>query len=146
MKIAKILAPSDLSKLSRASVRYALEMAMVQGGEVIVYNVISEDGDWFNRDDALNPAQALVPKQRERLAEFVRENCRDFVGKVAIREIVEVGVPYKEILHKADEEHVDMIVMSTHGRTGFDQMMMGSVTAKVVARSARPVLSIRPPK
>jgi nucleotide-binding universal stress UspA family protein len=146
MKIAKILAPSDLSKLSRASVRYALEMAMAQGGEVVVFNVISEDGDWFTRDDALNPAKALIPKQRERLAEFVREHCGDFMGKVGIREIVEAGVPYKEILRKADEEHVDMIVMSTHGRTGLDQVMMGSVTAKVVARSTCPVLSIRPPK
>ena len=72
MKLAKILAPTDLSKLSRASVRYALEMAMAQGGEVIVYNVIAEDGDWFSRDDALDPAKALMPKQRERLAELSR--------------------------------------------------------------------------
>ena len=146
MKVAKILAPTDLSKLSRTSVRYALEMAMAQGGEVVVYNVITEDGDWFNRDDALNPAKALMPKQRERLAEFVTEHCGEFVGKVTIREIVDVGVPYKEIVRKADEEHVDMIIMSTHGRTGLDQVMMGSVTAKVVARAACPVLSMRPPK
>jgi nucleotide-binding universal stress UspA family protein len=146
MKLAKILAPTDLSNLSRASVRYALEMAMAQGGEVLVYNVIAEDGDWFGRDDELDPAKALMPKQREQLAEFVREHCGEFIGKVTIREIVEVGVPYKEIVHKADEERVDMIVMSTHGRTGLDQLMMGSVTAKVVARAACPVLSMRPPK
>ena len=146
MKLAKILAPTDLSNLSRASVRYALEMAMAQGGEVLVYNVIAEDGHWFGRDDALDPAKALMPKQREQLAEFVKEHCGEFIGKVTIREIVEVGVPYKDIVRKAAEEHVDMIVMSTHGRTGLDQLMMGSVTAKVVARAACPVLSMRPPK
>jgi len=144
MKLEKILAPTDLSKLSRAAVRYALEMALAQGAEVIVYHVISEDGDWFDKDDELNPAKALVPKLAQRLAEFVRENCAEFAGKVKVREIVEVGVPYKEIVRKAEEEKADMIIMSTHGRTGMEQLMVGSVTAKVVARTACPVLSIRP--
>ena len=146
MKLTKIIAPTDLSKLSRAAVRYAMDMALTQGAELLVYHVISEDGDWFDRDDALNPANALVPKQKQRLAEFVKENCAEFSAKVKHREIVEVGVPYKEIVRKAEEEKADLIVMSTHGRTGLEQMMLGSVTAKVVARANCPVLSIRPPK
>jgi nucleotide-binding universal stress UspA family protein len=44
---------------------------------------------------------------------------------------------------KAEEEKADLIVMSTHGRTGIEQVMLGSVTAKVVARAGCPVLSIR---
>ncbi len=146
MKFTKIIAPTDLSKLSRAAVRYAMDMALAQGAEVVVYHVISEDGDWFDKDDALNPANALVPKQKQRLAEFVKENCAEFFGKVIHREIVEVGVPYKEIVRRAEEEKADLIVMSTHGRTGLEQVMLGSVTAKVVARATCPVLSIRPPK
>lgn len=43
MKIRKIIAPIDLSKLSRAALRYATEMASAVGAEVIVYNVISEE-------------------------------------------------------------------------------------------------------
>jgi universal stress protein A len=146
MKIARILAPTDLSKLSRAAVRYAMEMASSQEAEVIVYHVISQDSEWFDKDDALNPANALLPRQKQRLAEFVKENCAGFLGKVRIREIVEVGVPYKDIVRLADEEKADMIVMSTHGRTGLEQVMLGSVTAKVVARANCPVVSIRPPK
>jgi nucleotide-binding universal stress UspA family protein len=146
MKIKKIIAATDLSKLSRAAVHYAMDMAMDQGAEVIVYNVISEEAEWFDKDDALNPAKALVPKQKQRLAEFVKESCAAFFGKVKIHEVVEVGVPYKDIVRKADEEKADMIVMSTHGRTGLEQVMVGSVTAKVVARANCPVLSIRPPK
>jgi len=146
MKIEKILAPTDLSTLSRAGVRYAMDMALEQGAEVIVYHVISEDGDWFDKDDELNPARALVPKQKQRLAEFIKENCAEFVGKVKIHEIVEIGVPYKAIVQKADEERADLIIISTHGRTGLEQVMVGSVTARVVARATCPVLSIRPPK
>lgn len=146
MKVTKIIAPTDLSKLSRAAVRYAMDMALTQSAEVLVYHVISEDGDWFDKDDAFNPAKALVPKQKQRLAEFVKENCAEFSGEVKHREIVEVGVPYKEIVRKAEEEKADLIVMSTHGRTGLEQVMLGSVTAKVVARATCPVLSLRPPR
>ena len=144
MKITKILAPTDLSKLSRAAVRYAVETALAQGAEVLVYTVISEDGDWFDKHDALNPAHALMPKQKLRLDEFVKESCAEFIGKVNIRQAVEVGVPYKAIVNKSAEENADLIVMSTHGRTGVEQFMLGSVTAKVVARASCPVLSIRP--
>jgi len=55
-------------------------------------------------------------------------------------------VPYNKIVKKAEEENADLIVMSTHGRAGFEQIMVGSVTAKVVARATCPVLSIRPTK
>lgn len=145
-KVKKILAPTDLSKLSRAAVRYALELAREQDAEVVAYHVISEDGDWFGKDDGLNPASAFVPQLKERLHEFVKENFANMVGKVNIREVVEAGVPYNKIVAKAEEEHADLIVMSTHGRTGFEQIMLGSVTAKVVARAGCPVLTIRPAK
>ena len=145
-KVKKILAPTDLSKLSRAAVRYALEMSREQGAEVIAYHVISEDGDWFGKDDELNPASAFVPQMKERLHEFIKENFADMVGKVTLTELVEAGVPYNRIVAKAEEANVDLIIMSTHGRTGFEQIMLGSVTAKVVARAGCPVLSIRPAK
>ena len=145
-KVKKILAPTDLSKLSRAAVRYALEMAREQDAEVVAYHVISGQGDWFGEDDGLNPASAFVPQLKERLHEFIKENFADLVGKVKITEVVEAGVPYIRIVAKAEEENADLIIMSTHGRTGLEQIMLGSVTAKVVARAGCPVLSIRPVK
>jgi nucleotide-binding universal stress UspA family protein len=66
------------------------------------------------------------------------------VDKVTITEVVEAGVPYNKIVKKAEGEKADLIVMSTHGRTGIEQIMLGSVTAKVVARASCPVLTIRP--
>lgn len=146
IRIKKIVAPTDLSQLSRPAVREALELAIDRGAEVVVYHVIGEDVDWFDKDDRLNPASALLPQQKERLHEFVRENFADLVGKVKITEAVEAGVPYSSIVKKAEAEKADLIVMSTHGRTGIEQIMLGSVTAKVVARASCPVLSIRPAK
>ena len=144
INLKKLIAPTDLSKLSRAGVRYAVEMGREQGCEVIVYHIISAAEDWF-ADDKLNPASALVPQQKQRLSEFVKETCGgDLLGEVEVRQIVELGVPYKKIVEKAKEEAADLIVISTHGRTGIDHMLVGSVTEKVVARASCPVLSIRP--
>jgi nucleotide-binding universal stress UspA family protein len=144
IKASKIFAPTDLSPLSRPAVRHALEIGLEQGAEVIVYYVISADGDWFGAGDPLDPASVLVPRQKELLREFVKENFADLVGKVKITEVVETGTPYNKIVTKAEDEKADLIVMSTHGRTGIEQIMMGSVTARVVARAGCPVLSIKP--
>ena len=140
----KILAPTDFSKLSLAAIRYALEGALERNAEVIIYNVIGEDGEWFGKDDPLNPATAFLPRQRERLGKFVKENFAEMIGKVRISQSVEAGVPHLLIVKKSEEENADLIVMSTHGRTGIERLMLGSVTAKVVARASCPVLSIRP--
>jgi nucleotide-binding universal stress UspA family protein len=146
VKAKKILAPTDLSKVSQAAVRYALEIGWEQDAEVIIYNVIGEDGDWFGKDDSLNPAAAILPRQNQRLQELVRDQFGDLVGKVRVRELVEVGLPYLLIVRKAEEENADLIVMSTHGRTGLEQLMLGSVTAKVLARASCPVLVLPPTK
>jgi len=144
IKASKILAPTDLSDLSRPALRYALELAIERRAAVIVYHVISEDSDWLGSDDKLNPANALLPQQRERLHAFITEHFAGMMDQVELTEIVEAGVPYNKIVEKAQSENADLIVMSTHGRTGFQQVLLGSVTAKVVARAGCPVLSMRP--
>jgi nucleotide-binding universal stress UspA family protein len=146
IKFSKIIAPTDLSKLSRVGVRRALEMGEADGAEVILYCVISTADDWLANDPKFNPAAALIPKHEKLLADFVKEHCGDFSEKVKIREIVEIGVPDKKIVEKAEAEEADLIVISTHGRTGLDHMLVGSVTERVIARATCPVLSMRPPK
>ena len=144
MRCKKILAPTDLSKLSLPAVRYALDLGLEQNAEVIIYHVLSEDSDWFGKDNRLNPATALVPREKDLLHNFIRENYADIVGRVKLLETVEAGIPYSKIVAKAAEEKVDLIVMSTHDRTGIQQVVLGSVTAQVVAHADCPVLSIRP--
>lgn len=55
-----------------------------------------------------------------------------------------VGYPAEEILNMAEDENVDLIIMGTHGRTGIDRILFGSVAEKVVKSSTCPVLTIRP--
>jgi nucleotide-binding universal stress UspA family protein len=105
LKLKKILASTDLSKLSLVGVRYALLMARDRGARVFVYHV-----------------------------------------GVEVQELVELCGPYKKIIQKAAKEGADLIVVSTHGRTGPDQFIVGSVAQRVIARAPCPVLSLRPSK
>ena len=87
---------------------------------------------------------ARLPREKELLHDFIAKNFADIVDRVNIVEAVEPGIPYSKIVAEAAENEVDLIVMSTHGRTGIKQVMLGSVTAQVVAHADCPVLSIKP--
>jgi len=63
-------------------------------------------------------------------------------GLTVVTEIVE-GNPHEEILNYVTEHGIDMIIMGTHGRTGLDRVVMGSVAERVVRRSPVPVLTVR---
>jgi nucleotide-binding universal stress UspA family protein len=65
---------------------------------------------------------------------------------VEVRQKIELGNPYSNIADLAEREAVDLIVMSTHGRTGLDHILLGSVTEKVIAHAPCPVLAIPAPK
>jgi universal stress protein A len=144
-KIRRILAPTDLSELSSVGVRYALEFAQSQEAEVILYHVVGIADNWLSGRDEFDPVRGLIEDQECLLDKFVKENLSDLTAKVKLHQVVELGVPYKRIVEKAEEESVDMIIMTTHGRSGFDHMLIGGVTEKVVRRATCPVLSIRPP-
>ncbi len=149
-EIKKILAPTDFSELSKAGVRYALEMAESEGAEVVVFHVsdyaealpssligqVSNHPRFETVDEFLNA-------HKKKIHEFLVKNFSDLVTKVKVHPEADVGVDYKKIVERAEKEGADMIVMSTHGRTGLGHMLIGSVTEQVVRRSACPVLSVR---
>jgi nucleotide-binding universal stress UspA family protein len=144
MKVEKILAPTDLSDLSQAGIRYAMELAQSEGAEVLVYHVVEASGEWFVRRGEFQTIDSLVQRHKILLAQFVKVTCGDSVSRVSIRQEVDFGVSYEKIVGKAEEEKADIIVMSTHGWTGLLHVLIGSVTEKVVNRASCPVLSIQP--
>lgn len=74
----------------------------------------------------------------------MREAFPELLSKVNVRQEVGVGTPHEMIVERAEKKDVDMIVISTHGRTALAHMFIDSVTEQVVRRSVGPVLSIRP--
>lgn len=141
-RVKKILAPTDFSELSKLGIRYALEMARDVSAEVIVYHAIDLGEEWKGLRSELTPYHDMLNDTRQMLDRFIGDNFADRIDLVEVQRLVEFGSSYKNIVDLAEKENVDMIVMSTHGRTGLDHMILGSVTEKVVARAPCPVLVV----
>lgn len=89
-------------------------------------------------DDADEPAPADVDGEQalDRIADLAGDRGVDVVTDVRR------GVPYEVILDYADEADVDLVVMGTHGRSGVDRFLLGSVTDRVIRAGAVPVLAV----
>jgi nucleotide-binding universal stress UspA family protein len=145
-KVKKILAPTDYSDLSCGGLRHAFETARELAAELIVLHVVSMSDDWFSKHEELSPVRDLMAEQKEFLDKFLREKFAESMNLVEVRQMVELGTAYSNIAELAEREGVDLIVLSTHGRTGLDHILLGSVTEKVIAHAPCPVLAIPAPK
>jgi universal stress protein A len=145
-KIRKILAPTDYSDLSVIGLRHAFEDAYETGAELIVMHVIDMGDDWFGAPKNFGPVRTLMAEQKEFLDKFLRANFAEFMNVVEVRQKVELGTAYANIADMAEREAVDVVMMTTHGRTGLDHILLGSVTEKVIAHAPCPVLAIPAPK
>jgi len=154
-RFKRILAPVDLSTLSKTGVTYALEIAQsTEGGEVIVYNVIPPEETpypqaarkWLASHLDLPQLKQALAERKNLLATFIDQNFADVIGSVRIRQEVGIGVPHRQIIEKASAENADLIVLCTHGRSGLSRMLIGSVSAQIVRRATCPVLTVPPPQ
>ena len=151
--INKILAPTDLSNLSLVGLRYAFNLAQALGAEVIVYHVVDANElmhySGYQRhpvgtDPTLHPPSDALEAAKSALLNFLDKNLGDLLPLVETKERVEMGAPDKNIVERAQADKVDLIVISTHGRTGLSHMLLGSVTERVVRTAPCPVVSIHP--
>jgi nucleotide-binding universal stress UspA family protein len=117
-------------------------MARGKSSEVIVYHAIDFGGDWHNGREEYGPYHNLLEQSHWVLDKFLAEHFADCIDLVEVRQVVEFGAPYKNIVEIAASEGVDMIVMSTQARTGIDHFILGSTAEKVVARPPCPVLIV----
>ena len=132
--LKKILAPTDFSELSAEGVRYACHLAKDTGAQVIVLNVIV-------LDESNTTTKREMEQHNRRLEEFVAKTA-NHRADLKIRAVVVAGQPYGAIIDCAENEKVDLIVLSTHGRGGLSRMLIGSVTDKLLRGATCPVLVV----
>jgi nucleotide-binding universal stress UspA family protein len=101
---------------------------------------VASDTPLWRESVATAQVRAVLEAQRKWAADTLAERCR----AVSARWVLKVGVPWQEIVRAAAEERADMIVMGTHGRTGLERLLLGSVTERVVRGAPCPVLTVRP--
>jgi universal stress protein A len=147
--IKKILAPTDLSESSGAGLRYALTLGNALGAEVLVYHVVDYDvltrhGERSSAPASFQPPdRAFLERYETALSQFVEGAASDLLPSVQVGQKVELGRPDTGIVELARTGRYDLIVMSTHGKSG-PRMTLGSVTQRIVHTAPCPVLSIRP--
>lgn len=133
--LKRLLAPTDFSDLSAHGVRYACALARDMSADVIIFNVLVLD-----ESNAVDKRE--IEQHKRRLGEFVSEKIADACAGLKIRQLVDAGQPFGAIVDCAEKEGVDLVVMSSHGRTGLSRMLIGSVTDKILRGAPCPVLVV----
>lgn len=138
----RILAPTDLSGLSRDSLARGLEVVDGWGAEdceIRCLFVLTEE----ERDSS----GQFTPEQIQRLAREEVEGAAEAVGGMPGRRTdstVRIGDPRREILAELEDGAYDLVILGTHGRGGFERLLLGSVASDVASRSATSCLVVPP--
>jgi len=139
----KILVPLDGSKVAEGVLPHAKDLAYSQGAELILLTVSANAAlDFAFSDPGL--AQSAVREEEKRSKSYITEienQLKSSGFKVSC--LLRMGSVAEVILGVAEEMQIDVIAMSTHGRTGPARWLLGSVAERVVHSSKVPVLLIR---
>lgn len=131
-----VLLPTDGSEAAAAAIDHAIAIADQFGAELHVISVL-EKGPYGN------PKRDRIRADLEGEAEAAVSAVRDRAGDLEVTETIEAGVPHESILETAGTVDADLIVMATHGRSGLDRYLIGSVAERVVRNAAIPVVTVR---
>ena len=140
----KILVPLDGSQLAEAVLPHAEALAKTEGAEIVLLSVpVSPSLEFLARTPGL-ATQVIEDAEIETEAYLVKEENKLAEEGIKVKHIMREGPIPEMILKIADEVHADVIAMSTHGRTGVQRWLMGSVADRVVHYSHIPVMLIHP--
>jgi nucleotide-binding universal stress UspA family protein len=140
LAIKTILHPTDFSERSDYAFRLACALARDHGARVIVLHVAELPIPAYGEASApVALIQISMEAEKECLERIVAPQ-----GVKIERRLVE-GAAATEILRAAEEMKADLIVLGTHGRTGINRFLLGSVAEQVVRKARCPVLSVKTP-
>lgn len=142
IEIARILCPIDFSDFSRRAFDHAVALARWYGSTITLLHVYSSAPvAAYAPGSPMHPAVALTPTDREAILAAMRRFAEEEVGPTATLEYeAREGAVASEILAAADAS--DLIVMGTHGRSGFERLLLGSITERVLRKAVCPVLTV----
>jgi nucleotide-binding universal stress UspA family protein len=147
LPIKKILCPTDFSVPSNEGLKAGGELASFFSAELVLIHVVST-AQFLPAP--YEPSAAILPQILKEVEESAKKSLQqisqDIIDNgIRVRTLLLQGGPADEIVRSAEEEAVDLIVMATHGQSGWKKFISGSVTEKVVRLADRPVLTIHAP-
>lgn len=149
MLIRSILLPTDFSECANYALSFAASFAHQAGAKIICVHVIEPIVPTVGYTGMTEPLPITdISEQLEGSAE--RElpkiaECDECAG-IEVEEVIVHGDAASEIVRVAHERHVDLIVISSHGRTGLGRILFGSTAESVVRHASCPVLVVKPPQ
>jgi nucleotide-binding universal stress UspA family protein len=143
----KILVPLDGSKLAENALEHVIAVAQgLQVDKVILFRVVEPImvgvKDYIGAESIRAAEKKLEADAKKYLDKIARDLKKDGIPVEA--EIVVNGEPAAKILETAKEKNVDLIIMSTHGKSEFLHWVFGSIANKVLAHSSIPLLLVMP--
>jgi nucleotide-binding universal stress UspA family protein len=142
--IRKILCPTDFSEPSYEGIRTAAELARLFEAVLLVSHIVSPPPIMSGIYSPTGPYHPKALKELENKASRSLKTVSEerIPLGICVQTRVIVGTPAQEITKTAIAENVDIIVIATHGQSGWKKLIMGSVTERVVRLADRPVLTI----
>lgn len=144
MLFQNILVPFDLSSPSNKAFKVALDLAQKYEGKITLLTCVEGDAWHHKFYDARADSQLL--KTQTKVAKKYMEKLEETANKVGVKinlQILKSSSVAKDITTFAKSRKMDIIVMSSHGRTGIDKLILGSVANGVIQRTSVPVLLIK---
>ncbi len=143
----KILCTTDFSEPSYEGVKTANELAAQFSSELILVHVVSPV-PVLGAPHHTTPVSFDIPAYQQTFIEQSRETLQKVADDLIRSDLksetqVMVGYAADEIVRVAEEEKADLIVIATHGHSGFERLLLGSVTERVIRHSPCPVLSVK---
>jgi nucleotide-binding universal stress UspA family protein len=142
----KILCPVDFSAYSNLALKYAIALAKESKADLIVYHSVPDliqVSNYMEGNFIQTVTENLIASGREKLQEYT---SRLIPKDVTYKQRVGTGSAAEVILQIASKQKVDLIVMGTHGYSGFDKYLIGSVTNRVLHKCTIPVLAVCNPR
>lgn len=148
LQLSKVLLPTDFSGCANYALLYAAAIARATGATIICVHVVEPIAPAVGYTGLAEPMPiADISEQLEDSAERELQQlaqCEEFNG-LDVEEVVVHGDAAAEIVRVAGDHEVDLIVVSSHGRTGLGRIIFGSTAEAVVRHASCPVLVVKPP-
>jgi nucleotide-binding universal stress UspA family protein len=140
----RIVHPSDFSSASGAAFKKAIDMAKADRAELMIVNVIAPivpiAGDGYMAPKMYEDLRAsAIGWSRKQLHKLVAKAEQ---ARVRAKAFILEGPAPDQIVRFAKSKRADMVVMGTHGRSGFKKLLLGSVAERVVAGARCPVMTV----
>jgi nucleotide-binding universal stress UspA family protein len=141
--IKRILCPIDYSEFSRHALDYAIAVAQWYKASVTALYVLPQVSSLIPAGTpGLYPPFVFTTEDLQQFRAYLDAFVAQSGDKVKVETLVAEGTAAGEITRVARELPADLLVMGTHGRSGFDRLMLGSVTEKMLRKAPCPVLTV----